>query len=59
MTFEEASDMMDLYNIDPSLTCTCDEVHICQQCMHDIDDIDYGDKLKKALSIISKEDDIQ
>ncbi len=38
MTFEEASDMMDLYNIDPSLTCTCDEVHICQQCMHDIDD---------------------
>ena len=38
MTFEEASDMMDLQNIDPSLTCTCDEVHICQQCMHDIDD---------------------
>jgi len=29
--------MMDLYNIDPSLTCTCDEVHICQQCLEDDD----------------------
>jgi hypothetical protein len=32
MDFEEASDMWMLYNIDPSLTCTCDEFHICQQC---------------------------
>jgi len=32
MTFEEANDRMDLYSIDPSLTCTCDEFHICQQC---------------------------
>ena len=32
MTFEEAKDRMDLYSIDPSLTCTCDEHHCCQQC---------------------------
>lgn len=30
--FEEASNMWDLYNISPELTCTCDEFHECQQC---------------------------
>lgn len=32
MTFEEASDMYAMYSISPELTCTCDEVHMCQQC---------------------------
>tara|TARA_R100001510_G_C7640648_1_gene198307 strand:+ start:1344 stop:1511 length:168 start_codon:yes stop_codon:yes gene_type:complete len=33
MTYEEAKDMYQLYCIDPSLTCACDEVHECQQCV--------------------------
>ena len=33
MTFEETKDMYQLYCIDPSLTCACDEVHECQQCV--------------------------
>jgi len=32
MMFEDAEDMARLYNISPELTCTCDEVHECQQC---------------------------
>ena len=36
MNFEEAQDMAALYNISPELTCQCDEVHICQQCMEDV-----------------------
>ncbi len=32
MTYEETKAMYQLYCIDPSLTCACDEVHICQQC---------------------------
>tara|TARA_R110000765_G_scaffold412886_1_gene512710 strand:- start:737 stop:931 length:195 start_codon:yes stop_codon:yes gene_type:complete len=28
--------MADLYAISPELTCSCDEVHICQQCQSDI-----------------------
>jgi hypothetical protein len=32
MTFEDARDMYMLYSISPELTCTCDEVHECQQC---------------------------
>jgi hypothetical protein len=32
MTFEDARDMAMLYSISPELTCTCDEVHECQQC---------------------------
>lgn len=32
MTFEDARDMYMLYSINPELTCTCDEVHECQQC---------------------------
>ena len=35
MSFEEAADMFDLYEISPELTCSCDEFHICQQCMED------------------------
>lgn len=30
--FEDAQDMYMLYNISSELTCTCDEVHQCQQC---------------------------
>jgi len=33
MTYEEAKDKAMLYSIDPSLTCSCDEVHECQQCV--------------------------
>jgi hypothetical protein len=33
MTYEEAKDKAMLYSIDPSLTCTCDELHECQQCL--------------------------
>lgn len=29
---QEHEDMAILYNIDPSLTCSCDDVHVCQQC---------------------------
>ena len=32
MYFEDAEDMDMLYNIDPQLTCKCDEFHTCQQC---------------------------
>lgn len=35
MTFEEASDMYMLYSISPELTCTCDEHHVCQQCLEE------------------------
>ena len=35
MTFEEASDMFALYSISPELTCTCDELHMCQHCYED------------------------
>ena len=41
MTFEEAQDMYMLYTISPELTCTCDEVHTCQQCMSEMTE---GDK---------------
>ena len=41
MTFEEAQDMYMLYTISPELSCTCDEVHICQQCMLEDDDLIY------------------
>lgn len=33
MTFEEAQDAYMMYRISPELTCTCDEFHICQQCL--------------------------
>ena len=33
MMFEEAELMYRLYNINPELTCTSDDIHICQQCM--------------------------
>jgi hypothetical protein len=29
----EFADMARLYAISPELTCFCDEVHVCQQCM--------------------------
>ena len=33
MTYKEAKDMAMLYSISPELTCFCDELHVCQQCM--------------------------
>jgi len=35
MLYEDAMDMFMLYSISPELTCSCDEVHICQQCYED------------------------
>ena len=35
MDFEEAQFMAAMINISPELTCQCDEVHICQQCMEE------------------------
>ena len=35
MFFEDAQDAWELYKIAPELTCTCDEVHTCQQCMEE------------------------
>ena len=32
MFFEDAQDAWELFRISPELTCTCDEVHTCQQC---------------------------
>ena len=32
MFFEDAQFAWGLYKISPELTCTCDEVHVCQQC---------------------------
>ena len=39
--FEDHEDMFILFNIDPELTCQCDEKlkHICQQCMEDESDL--------------------
>ncbi len=36
MFFEEAQFMAELYKISPELTCTCDEVHTCQQCDNEL-----------------------
>ena len=35
MLYEDTMDMFMLYSISPELTCSCDEVHICQQCYED------------------------
>jgi hypothetical protein len=35
MTFEEVKFMARLYAIDSSLTCSCDSMHMCQQCFED------------------------
>ena len=34
-SLDDAYDMYMLYNISPQLTCTCDELHECQQCYED------------------------
>ena len=33
MMYDEAEFMYKLYQINPELTCTCDDIHICQQCI--------------------------
>ena len=35
MMSEEAQDAWEMFRISPELTCTCDEFHICQQCLKD------------------------
>ena len=35
MLFEDAKDTAMLYNINPELTCQCDEFHICHQCQEE------------------------
>ena len=32
MMYEDAQFMADMYSISPELTCTCDDIHECQQC---------------------------
>ena len=32
MFFEDAQFAQEMFRISPELTCTCDEVHTCQQC---------------------------
>lgn len=32
MMFEDAQFAAAMYSISPELTCTCDDVHECQQC---------------------------
>ena len=36
MFFEDAQYAWELYKISPELTCTCDEVHTCQQCYEEM-----------------------
>jgi hypothetical protein len=36
MLYEDATEMFILYSISPELTCTCDELHICQQCHEEV-----------------------
>jgi len=48
MFFEDAQDAWELFRISPELTCTCDEVHVCQQCYEEL----------KAESEQSKADDL-
>jgi hypothetical protein len=43
MFFEDAMDMAMLHSISPELTCQCDEVHTCQQCMEEMTEGDYHD----------------
>ena len=33
--FADAFDMAMLYSISPELTCSCDDLHECQQCYED------------------------
>tara|TARA_R110002073_G_scaffold199423_1_gene358499 strand:- start:31 stop:225 length:195 start_codon:yes stop_codon:yes gene_type:complete len=50
MFFEDAQDAWEMFRISPELTCTCDEVHTCQQCYeedkqlckHKYQDVRYG-----------------
>ena len=54
MNFEEARDMAMLYAISPELTCACDEVHICQQCVEEHDGSDYREQLKQLTKALAE-----
>ena len=53
MMFEDARDMAMLYSISPELTCTCDEVHECQQCYEerrqDADNASYETSIENSI----------
>jgi hypothetical protein len=46
--FEEHRDMYEMYKISPELTCTCDEVHTCQQCYEEYQ-ADYQININKDV----------
>jgi len=50
MLYEDANDMFMLYNISPELTCTCDEVHECQQCYEERKE----EKLRSHIANVKK-----
>lgn len=54
MNFEDARDMAMLYTISPELTCACDEVHICQQCVEEHDDSNYREQLKQLAKALAE-----
>ena len=35
--FEDAQFAWEMSRISPELTCTCDEVHTCQQCYEELE----------------------
>ena len=43
--FEDAQFMAAMYNISPELTCQCDEVHTCQQCIKELNN-EYEKEIK-------------
>jgi len=49
MMFEESKAMYELYCIDPNLTCTCDDLHICQQCMEEDKSLHQADMMDSSL----------
>ena len=49
MMFEEAKAMYELYCIDPNLTCTCDDLHICQQCLEEDESLHQADMMESSL----------
>ena len=51
MFFEDAQDAWGLYSISPELTCTCDEVHTCQQCYEE-----WQEETNVAIIAISTDD---
>ena len=49
--FEDAQFAWEMSRISPELTCTCDEVHTCQQCYVQSEE-EKKLRLKKLLEIL-------